>query len=160
MAKFREATGQSFIIILGGIIVFLWIIFTPSGIIGKADAIGYALCHRIDVRSFHIGITQLPMCARCTGQYVGATIGLIILGLFHRGNSGFPTKHTIVVLILLVFIYAADGLNSYLTLPPFSKLFLIFHLSSFECIKVIYRTGLVRDRNVTLSRFYGTIYAN
>jgi uncharacterized membrane protein len=96
---------------------------TPAGVFGKADAIGYAVCHRIDVRSFHIGLRQLPLCARCTGQYLGAVIGLVFLWIFRNRRTGTPPKSVIGLLILIIAIYAVDGLNSYLYLPPFVKLF-------------------------------------
>jgi uncharacterized membrane protein len=101
----------------------IWLLATPPGILGKADAIGYAVCHRIDTRSFHIGEIQLPLCARCTGQYLGAIIGLVFLGIFGRRMSGTPPKRVISLMILLILFYAVDGLNSYLYLPPFLKIF-------------------------------------
>ena len=56
-----------------------WIYIAPPGILGKADAIGYAVCHRIDERSFHVDGRQLPLCARCSGMYLGALLGLVVL---------------------------------------------------------------------------------
>jgi uncharacterized membrane protein len=111
------------IFIVAGLIVFIWILETPTGILGKADAVGYAVCHRIDLRSFHIGIRQFPLCARCTGQYMGAIIGLLFQGLFARRRSGFPPKGVIVLMGLLSFLYIVDGLNSFLYLPPFLNFF-------------------------------------
>ena len=109
--------------IVAGLIIFTWLIETPAVILGKADAIGYAVCHRIDVRSFHIGIRQFPLCVRCTGQYMGAFIGLLFQGLFTRRRSGFLPKRVLVLLSLLFLAYAVDGLNSYLYLPPFLEVF-------------------------------------
>jgi uncharacterized membrane protein len=40
-------------------------------------AIGSAVCHQIPERSFFWGIHQLPVCARCTGLYVSAVVGLV-----------------------------------------------------------------------------------
>src|SRR5438128_205180 len=58
------------------IALLLWISFTPAGILGKADAIGYAVCHRIEARSFLFPDgRQLPMCARCTGTFIGVLVG-------------------------------------------------------------------------------------
>lgn len=37
----------------------------------------YLGCHQLSERSFHIGIRQFPLCARCTGIYLALTIGLI-----------------------------------------------------------------------------------
>lgn len=40
-------------------------------------AIGGAICHQKPDRSFFIDGHQLPVCARCTGLYVSAAIGLL-----------------------------------------------------------------------------------
>jgi uncharacterized membrane protein len=111
------------IYLIGGLILIIWLILTPSGVLGKADAIGYAVCHRIDSRSFHIGTTQLPLCVRCTGQYLGAVIGLCYLAIFGERKSGIPPKLVIAAMSLIVIVFFVDGLNSYLYLPPFLRLF-------------------------------------
>ena len=33
---------------------------------------GHVVCHQLGVRSFHLWGAALPVCARCTGIYVGA----------------------------------------------------------------------------------------
>jgi uncharacterized membrane protein len=38
---------------------------------------GSFVCHQIAERSFHLAGAQLPVCARCTGLYAGAAVGLI-----------------------------------------------------------------------------------
>jgi uncharacterized membrane protein len=115
--------GKYPLFVVAALLLIIWGAETPPGILGKADAIGYAVCHRIDVRSFHIGIQQLPLCARCTGQYVGAVIGFIFQAIFARHRSGFPSKRVLVILGLLSVVYAVDGLNSYLYLPPIIEAF-------------------------------------
>jgi uncharacterized membrane protein len=40
-------------------------------------AIGGVICHQQPERSFFIGAHQLPVCARCTGLYVGAAAGFV-----------------------------------------------------------------------------------
>ena len=103
-----------------------WLIATPSGLLGKADAIGYAVCHRIDIRSFHLGIRQLPLCARCTGLYLGAIIG-VLFQLFHRERkAGKPSKLIIFILILFVVTYFFDGFNSYIHLFPIDPKFYLY----------------------------------
>jgi uncharacterized membrane protein len=104
-------------------ILAVWLGFTPAGLFGKADAIGYAVCHRIDARSFHLGNRQFPLCARCTGQYLGAMTGLAFQALNRRRRVGAPPKRVIALLILLTGIYGIDGVNSYLHLPPLLKAF-------------------------------------
>ena len=36
--------------------------------------IGHLICHQRPERSFHLWTAQLPVCARCTGIYVGAAM--------------------------------------------------------------------------------------
>jgi uncharacterized membrane protein len=93
---------------------FLFI--TPPGLLGKADGIGYAICHRIEHRSFHIGERQLPLCARCTGEFNAAAITLIFLGFVSRKRSSMPSKGILAVLVVFFMAFAVDGSNSYLYL--------------------------------------------
>jgi hypothetical protein len=52
-------------------------------------ALGSAICHQRDERSFHLFAEQFPVCARCTGLYAGAAIAAIwYVGLFRRRESG------------------------------------------------------------------------
>ena len=95
-----------------------WLLNTPSGLLGKADAIGYAVCHRIDLRSFHIGDRQVPLCARCTGMFLGAMLGLCYQSYIGQKRSGAPPAQVIVVLVIFVFAFILDGLNSYVSLIP------------------------------------------
>ena len=74
-----------------GLLLVGWLFNTPGGLLGKADAVGYAVCHRIDLRSFYIGDRQLPLCARCTGMYLGAMLGLVYQVFFGRRRAG--TNH-------------------------------------------------------------------
>jgi hypothetical protein len=64
----------------------------------------------------------MPLCARCTGQYLGAVLGLAYQVVIGRRRSGAPPKRVIGILFLFFFAYAVDGLNSYLHLPPLLKL--------------------------------------
>jgi len=95
-----------------------WLLLTPDGLLGKADAIGYAVCHRIDLRSFHLGLRALPLCARCTGMYLGGLLGLTYLSLRHPRATRYPTRSISIVLILFALAWAVDGLNSFLSLVP------------------------------------------
>lgn len=93
---------------------FLYI--APPGILSKADAIGYAVCHRLDERSFHVDGRQLPLCARCSGMYLGAVLGLAFLSLRYHHSAGTPPKAAIAILVLFGLAFAVDGTNSYLYL--------------------------------------------
>jgi uncharacterized membrane protein len=95
-----------------------WLLATPSGLLGKADAVAYAVCHRIDSRSFHVGDRQMPLCARCSGMYLGALVGLVFQALRKPRRTGTPPKSVLACLVLLVLAFALDGANSYLSLFP------------------------------------------
>jgi uncharacterized membrane protein len=99
---------------LFAIAAFLYI--APPGLLGKADAVGYAICHRIGERSFHIHDRQLPMCARDTGTFTSAGLTLLILALSKPKQEGMPSKKIVVVLIAFFLAWAFDGANSYLYL--------------------------------------------
>ena len=93
-----------------------WMYIAPEGALGKLDAIGYAVCHRIDARSFHIGDRQLPLCARCTGEFYAAGIALIFQGFISGKRSRLPSRGIIAVLVLFFLAFGIDGSNSYLYL--------------------------------------------
>jgi uncharacterized membrane protein len=97
-------------------IVAAFLYIAPPGILSKADAIGYAVCHRLDARSFHANGYQLPLCARCSGMYLGAVLGFVFLSLTAHRSAGTPPKWVIAILILFGLAFAVDGGNSYLFL--------------------------------------------
>jgi len=93
-----------------------WMYIAPPGILGKADAIGYAVCHRISERSFHIGDRQLPLCARCSGTFSAAAITLIFLAFTSRKQSGMPAKKFYPLFFFFFLAFGMDGTNSYIYL--------------------------------------------
>jgi uncharacterized membrane protein len=102
---------------LAALIVFgVWFTIAPPGILGKADAIGYAVCHRIDERSFHLFGRQLPLCARCTGQFYAAFVSLIFFAIISPKKSGLPGWNVGAPLLFCLLAFAVDGSNSYLYL--------------------------------------------
>ena len=102
--------------------VLTWLFFAllpPSSILGKADVVGYGICHRIPERSFFLNGHQLPLCARCTGTFLGVVVGLTALLLLRRGRaSGMPPISVLAILVMFTALWAFDGLNSYLTFFP------------------------------------------
>jgi uncharacterized membrane protein len=102
---------------LAAVIVFgVWFYVAPPGLLGKADAVGYAICHRIDERSFHIFGRQLPLCARCTGEFYAAAISLLFYAIVSGKRSGMPGWKLGAPLILFFLAFGIDGSNSYLYL--------------------------------------------
>lgn len=79
-----------------------------------ADWVGYALCHRITARSLVINGRQLPLCARCTGMYLGVAVVFLVLWLGGRLRWGeLPPLPILLVLLGFIGIMGVDGINSY-----------------------------------------------
>ncbi|HEX3052915.1 MAG TPA: DUF2085 domain-containing protein [Aggregatilineaceae bacterium] len=105
---------------LAAVIMGLWLLGTPGGVLGKADAVGYAICHRIPARSLHVHGRALPLCARCTGIYLGVMTALAVYaGSGRLRSERLPRPRLLVVLALAGVPIAVDGINSYLTFFPF-----------------------------------------
>lgn len=105
------------IVPLAALTVFAaWMYIAPPGFFGKADAIGYAVCHRIGERSFHIGEMQLPLCARCSGTFSAAAITMLFLAVVSGKRSGMPAKKFYIPFLLFFLAFGLDGANSYLYL--------------------------------------------
>ena len=113
----RNVIAKVLLILVALGLLTLWLFNTPAGLLGKADAVGYAVCHRIDVRSFHIESRETPLCARCTGMYLGAVLGFVYLSRFGR-SSGLPSLRVSVLLMAFLAGFALDGSNSFLHLIP------------------------------------------
>jgi uncharacterized membrane protein len=118
--RIRDLPKARALLILALLILILaGLLYSPPGLLGKADAIGYAVCHRIDLRSLHLGDRQLPLCARCTGTFLGTIVGALLLIAFGRGRSAvWPRRGILIVLALTVVPWGLDGVNSYASLFP------------------------------------------
>ena len=128
------------IIFFSVIFLGVWLSWTPNGLLGKADAIGYAVCHRIDLRSFHLGDRQIPLCARCTGQYLGAMISLLFLAVFRPRRTASPPWAIVAIMLLFAGFYALDGFNSYIHLIPQLSRFYLYQPSN--TLRLVSGTGL------------------
>lgn len=51
--------------------------------------IGSLVCHQLPERSWRLWTAQMPVCARCTGIYLGAAVAAVI-----QGARGFQTSVT------------------------------------------------------------------
>lgn len=103
----------------------IFLIATPGGALRKADMVGYAVCHQIESHSFSLAGRQLPLCARCTGTFLGALVGLIGQALILRRPraAAFPSSPILVVLLFFTLSWIADGTNSYLALVGGANLY-------------------------------------
>ena len=58
----------------------------------------------------------MPLCARCTGEFNAAAIGLLFQAVVSPGFSRMPRRSILAVLAVLFLAFAFDGSNSYLAL--------------------------------------------
>jgi len=139
---------RQLLVIAAVLVLVVWLNYTPEGLLGKADAVGYAVCHRIDTRSFHLGDRQVPLCARCTGQYLGAMLSLFFLFLFRPRRTERPNWIIIGLFVAFFLAYAIDGLNSYLHLLPNLSRFYLYEPNNL--LRLITGTGMGMGLGVML----------
>lgn len=117
--RHRPAFPLPWLIIALAVVASLaFLIATPGGLLTKADLICCAVCGRLTAHSFIIAGRQLPLCARCTGTFIGALVGFLGQGVVLRRHRAaeFPPPFIIVIIAIFTLTWAGDGLNSYLTL--------------------------------------------
>ncbi len=112
-----KPSSELVIAVVAAAVVVALMLLAPHGLLDKADRAAYAVCHRLPDHSFTIAGRQLPLCARCTGTYLGALAGLAVLALTGKGRAGrFPTRPYLILLGLFMLVWAVDGTNSFLAL--------------------------------------------
>ncbi len=100
-------------------VIGLFVAVPPHGLWDKARLIGYALCHQMPERSFFFHEHQAPLCARCTGMYLGLMLGVLFLIIRRRTHAArLPTASIVAVLIGFLAIMGIDGVNSTLSIIP------------------------------------------
>lgn len=66
------------------------------------------LCHQVPSRSFHLDGAPFAVCARCTGVYFGAAIGLLVYPIGRRIDAGKMPSRRILLAGLAPLV--VDGL--------------------------------------------------
>ncbi|MBM3130306.1 MAG: DUF2085 domain-containing protein [Chloroflexi bacterium] len=74
---------------------------------------GSAVCHQFHDHSYQVAGVPLPLCARCTGMYLGALLTLLFHAWRHPRASGTPRPWILFALVLFFFAWAGDGVNSF-----------------------------------------------
>ena len=116
-APIRKHRARWLAVAVCALILAGYALYPPLALLEKADLIGYAICHQIPDRSLHLGGCQAPLCARCTGTYLGVAIGFATIALLRRWRAGeMLSTRMIVVMVSFIAIMGIDGLNSYLSL--------------------------------------------
>lgn len=89
----------------------------PKTLLQPLDLIGYAVCHRIPAHSFFIDNIQLPVCARDTGTFSGALLGIVSYAVVqHKRVAQFPKRPYLYLLAAFFLLWGFDGFNSYMQL--------------------------------------------
>lgn len=73
-----------------------------------------AVCHQLPEHSLLVYGRPLPLCARCTGLYLGVMGTMLWLALNRRTRHrvGLPADSAIWVLVVAVTFWLVDGLNA------------------------------------------------
>lgn len=112
---------RALLLIAGAIVLLMGFYTVTDGahldhdpLLAGSDWVSYALCHRITDRSFTIDGRQFPLCARCTGMYLGVALAVTALLLSGRGRRALlPSRPLLLVLLGFIVLLGIDGLNSY-----------------------------------------------
>src|SRR5439155_1244903 len=84
----------------------------PGDLRYKMDAMGFGVCHQIATHSYFIDNHQLPLCARCSGIYLGSLSALLMLGVLRRRSSRLPARQMLAVVGVFFGAMVLDGINS------------------------------------------------
>ena len=95
-------------------ISFNWLQHTPGGCYQKGMAIGSSVCHQISSHSFVLEDVQFPLCARCSGLYLGCSIALLYYATQGK-KSGLPKRIYLLTLLALALAWGLDGVNSFIS---------------------------------------------
>jgi hypothetical protein len=145
---------------LGALVVILvWLTYTPPGLWGKSDAIGYAVCHQIPERTFQVRDRPISLCARCTGQFLGAFLAVLYLAFQGKRRVGWPSWPAAALMGTLVLFYAGDAVNSYLHFYPGLSRFYLYNPNNILRLGSGAGFGIVLGSMVWLL-FQGVIWEN
>jgi len=74
------------------------------------------VCHQFPEHSIALAGLHMPLCARCTGTYLGAWLAWLNLWLRGRSRAAWPPPVRVLFVLALFFgLWAVDGVNSYLS---------------------------------------------
>jgi len=115
----RRARWDGVLAVAALAVILAYLLAPPHTVLDGADRAAYAVCHRIAARSFVFAGRPLPLCARCSGTYLGAAAGLIVIAARGRRRAAqLPAPAILAVFGLFLLAWAVDGFNSFLTLVP------------------------------------------
>lgn len=95
-------------------ITFNWLHLHPGDLYTRIMAIGASVCHQLPTHSYIRNDLQFPICARCSGLYLGCIIAILYYA-FQGRKSGLPKKEYLLLMVGLTIAWGGDGLNSLLS---------------------------------------------
>lgn len=87
-------------------------------LISVAHWFGSAVCDQLRAHSYEFAGVALPLCARCTGLYLGALLTLCFHAWRRPRAIGLPRPWMLIALVVFFFAWAGDGANSFLSSIP------------------------------------------
>jgi len=91
----------------------VWLAIPAGNWLGRFWSVGSSVCHQIPSHSLIHNYLQFPLCARCTGLYIGCLVSLIYY--FTQGKrKSLPERPYRYALLFFFILWAGDGLNSFL----------------------------------------------
>jgi len=129
-----KPSSKLILLAFGLSVIAAFLSLPPHDFLGKSYFVASGVCHRLPQHSLFFGEKQSPLCARCTGTYLGLLAAFLFLALRRRLSSGlFPPLGLSAVLAIFVVMWGIDGLNSFvdfwrgkpLLYPPSQELRLI-----------------------------------
>jgi uncharacterized membrane protein len=62
---------------------------------------GSLVCHQLSERSFHVSGIQFPVCARCTGLYLGGALGMALFFALPQWHLTFQRARAALLLVAI-----------------------------------------------------------
>jgi uncharacterized membrane protein len=127
MPATRDGAGRRAPWLIIPLLLFLMAFYAASdplrlagdNLLNIADYAGYAVCHRLTGHSFLLAGRQMPLCARCTGMYLGvALVAVVTLASGRTRRTALPPRPVLALLLLFLIAMGVDGLNSYVHFFP------------------------------------------
>lgn len=88
--------------------------FLPGAtLLQRLTVLDSGVCNELVDHTYFPAGQQLPLCARCTGMYLGfAATTLLMWGAGRLRASGFPGRRVALLLGLAIVVMGVDGFNS------------------------------------------------
>lgn len=108
---------------------------------------GGGFCHQLPARSYFFSGLQMPLCARCSGIYIGFVVPVLLLTVFYRGRQrrGWFSLEAYIVLAIFVLLMVFDGLSSYAGFRESNNVLRIISGSAFGVAVGSFSYQLVSD---------------